>query len=1156
MLEQAHIVSRPNIIFQMSHNQQALDQQLQDFRKKFYLDKIIRGSLLLILLISSILFVLLLSEGIFGFSAATRTSMVFGLGVIFLGVLGYMVVWPALQWGRLTQGIDEYDIAGMVQRSFPNINDKLLNLLQLRSEASQQGALAVAAVEKKAVDILPTRISSAINLKFNRRYLWYLLVPLGLYLITYLADPQLLGSSADRLRNYNQEYLPPAPFSLELSQLPKQLVSGQDLLVEVSVNGNELPRELYVFVRNEEEDGGSYIDYSLEQVDATHFRYLLSDLKQDLSLYVGNPEVKSELYQIEVLKRPSIKQFQASINYPAYTGLSSVQLDENVGDFKVLKGSYVTWELVAQGEVSEAALLVEGGERMSFELSEDGGQYQFSKRLLKDLSYSIALRSAQEISNADTVPYQVTITQDRYPSLYVFSPNQDFLVDLDPDMPLELEIADDYGFSRLELFYRFVKSGGVSEVSEEFVGYPLPVEKRTLLQPKSFDVDLTSLGLKEGDELEYFVKVWDNDAVSGPKASTSATYRAIYPTLDAKYDEVAAEQDAVESQLEKLRKESESLRDAYERMQKKLLEQKQLSFDDKKEVERMMKEHQKMLEQLEETQEQFEDTKDKLQDNQMVSEQTIQKYDELNKLMEQMEDPEIQELLEELQQRMDDLNPEDLKEKLDQLQMNDERLKESLERTLELLKQLEVQQKIDEMRNKLQNLEAKQRVLEEKTENAETAEDLERAADQQEGLNEQMENLQEDLQELDEMKSETKTPDQEQMEGLQEASEQAQEEMKKAEEQTQEASEQMQEGGRKDKKEAQQSQQNASESQQKAADKMQQMSQELSNMQMNMQSQQDQQNLESLRELLENLLKLSFDQEDLRDEVRSLRYGDPSLQDKSQQQKKLQDDMVLVEDSLDALAKRMFMIQNFVLEESENITSNMNQSQEFFRNKQIPRVTYHQQEAMTSVNNLANMLSDIMKQVQEQMKNAQQGQGMCKKPGDSSPNMQQISEQQKQLNQQLQQMMKMGKMDGDQLQQMAAQQEAIRKQLQEAQQKMQGGQQGKETMGDMDKVMQDMQESEQDLVNKQLTSQMMKRQQQILNRLLQAQNSIREQEYDDKRESKTGRQLDQKSPEELSIEEYRNRIRQELLKSNKLEYSSDFMILIEEYYKKLEKANE
>ncbi|MEL7065649.1 MAG: hypothetical protein AAFP00_18055, partial [Bacteroidota bacterium] len=68
----------------MNQHQQLLDQRLKEFRKKYYTDRIIRGSLILLLVMSSIAFVALLSEGLFGFSAQVRTGMVFLLGGIFL----------------------------------------------------------------------------------------------------------------------------------------------------------------------------------------------------------------------------------------------------------------------------------------------------------------------------------------------------------------------------------------------------------------------------------------------------------------------------------------------------------------------------------------------------------------------------------------------------------------------------------------------------------------------------------------------------------------------------------------------------------------------------------------------------------------------------------------------------------------------------------------------------------------------------------------------------------------------------------------------------------------------------------------------------------------------------------------------------------------
>ena len=1199
----------------MNSHQEVLDLRLRSFRKKYYVDRIIRGGLLLLLITTSILFVVLLSEGLFGFSKSVRTGLVIGLGAGFVVVLAYMVLWPFSQWLNLSKSISDFQIAKIVQGLFPEINDKLVNVLQLRRNIDGSNELAAAAVEYKASEIAPVKLEKGINLKLNRKYLWYLLIPLSLFLITYLINPALISGSSHRLINYNQKFEPPAPFSIQFTtDIPEEIVAGQDLEIAVNVDGNELPAELFIFLKKDSED--EYIDYNLSKENPTAFTYTIAEAKEDFSFYIGNPEVRSEPYTIKVIKRPFIRNFKVQLIYPKYTKLGIEMLDDNIGDFKAIKGTTIKWIMEAQGEIEEAQFVSE--EANDFKFNEKGKNFSYSRRLMDDLDYFLSLKSTEQIYNIDTVRYQASVLQDRFPSIYVFSPTNDFKVELDPNLPLDLEIADDFGFSKMSLFYRFTKSGGTSATSESYKEYPLDILNEVLLQPQSYNIDLTQLGLKEGDHVEYFIKVWDNDGVSGAKASTSPTYNIIYPTLAEKYDEVEKEQDEFKEDLEDLADKAEDLEEAYKKVQEKLLEDRKLSFDDKKELQELLDEHQQLMKEMENTQENFEDTKNKMDQNNMVSEETLEQYEELNEYLEEMNNPEIEDLLKELSEQLENLDPEDLKEKLDQLQMNDEDIKKSLERTLELFKQLEVQQKIDELKNKLDNMQAKEEILNEKLEEAKTAEELDENAKRQEELKEQMKDLQKDMDKLEDLKDDTRTPDEELMDELNEDASDVGDEMDKAKDQTKEAADKLegkkkgdknekgdknqegekgeqndeasgekneessseksdeqsekseageqqqgeeqeqqeQKSGKKDKKGSKQAQQNASQSQKKAAQKLGEMSEKLSSMQMQMQQQQDQQNLESLRELLENLLTLSFDQEDLRDEVKDLSYGDPALGDKSKDQKKLQDDMSLINDSLEALSRRIVQMQKPIMDESKTIIESMEKSQRFFRNKQVPVITYHQQTAMTSVNNLANMLSNLMQQIQQQMMNGMPGAAQSNEPGEQPGQMQMrnMAEQQRMLNQQLRDMLQKGQMNGEALAEMAARQKAIREKLQQAMQQMKEN--GESVMGDMGKVSDDMKQSEQDLMEKQLNAETLFRQQQILNRLLQADRSIRERDWDKKRESKSGRELEQADPDALSQEELKNRIRQELLKSNKLEYSNDFIILIEKYFKKLEGTDE
>ena len=732
--------------------------------------------------------------------------------------------------------------------------------------------------------------------------------------------------------------------------------------------------------------------------------------------------------------------------------------------------------------------------------------------------------------------------QDRYPTVFVNAKDQAFQADFTMFMPLDFEISDDYGFSKVSLQYRFTKSSEENKVSEEYSTLDIKVEARTLLQHKGLEIDLMSLGMEEGDMLEYFVKVWDNDMVSGPKSSTSAVFKVNFPSLNEKYEEVESQQDKLEKEMESLVKDAAEIQKGIEKFQDKLLDQKTLSFDDKKELQKLVEKHQSMQTRMEEARKEFKEHKENLQNNQMVTQQTMEKYEKLNELMDKLNNKELNEYMEKLRKEMEKMNPSELKQMMEKMEMNQEDLENALERTLELLKQLEVQQKSEEILQKLDNLQKKQDMLNEKLENTEKKDDqkMNELGEKQNELSKEMGDIKKDLDQLNDMKKETGTPDGEKMDDLKQDAGDTQEQMKDAGEQIQQQ----------DKKSGSQSQKNSSQ-------KMQEMKDQLSSMMQQGQNQQDEQNMEDLRDLLENLLKLSFKQEDLRDEMRTIKANDPQLFAKEVEQKQLLDDMMMVKDSLDELAKRVFQIEKFVTDESNKIVGAMKEAGTALDNKYVPMVTENQHEAMTSINNLANMLTDVMQQMQEQMQqNKKGGQSQCQKPGGGRPNMMNISKQQGQLNNMMQQMMQQGQgTDPKKLAEMAKMQEMIRQQLKEAHEKIKNGEGG--SLGDMGKVMQDMKDTEDELQNQILTERTLKRQQLIMQRLLDSMKAVREkEEYEERRESNTGNEKEKKAPDQLELEEYRNRLRQELLKSNQLEYSTDFIILIEKYFKLLENANE
>jgi chromosome segregation ATPase len=316
-----------------------------------------------------------------------------------------------------------------------------------------------------------------------------------------------------------------------------------------------------------------------------------------------------------------------------------------------------------------------------------------------------------------------------------------------------------------------------------------------------------------------------------------------------------------------------------------------------------------------------------------------------------------------------------------------------------------------------------------------------------------------------------------------------------------------------------------------------------------MQMQQMQEDLGDLQLILSNLIELSFDQEKLMVEFKGVNQSDPAFIGLSQEQLNLKEDSKIINDSLLALSARVMAISSFVTRELNEMNQNMDASIEAIRERKKTDAAVNQQLTMTSVNNLALMLDNVMRQMQESMANA-----MGK--GDKNDGEQQIpglSEMQKKLNQQIRELSQSGKSGrelSEELAKLAAEQERIRKALEEAGKKY-GGEQG-----EMDKMMQQMEDTEMDLVNKKLSRQMQQRQQQILTRMLEAEKAMRERELDSKREAKSATQYEKMLPK--AFEDYvKQREKEiELLKTVPARLVPFFKIEVGQYFERLKQQSD
>ena len=189
----------------------------------------------------------------------------------------------------------------------------------------------------------------------------------------------------------------------------------------------------------------------------------------------------------------------------------------------------------------------------------------------------------------------------------------------------------------------------------------------------------------------------------------------------------------------------------------------------------------------------------------------------------------------------------------------------------------------------------------------------------------------------------------------------------------------------------------------------------------------------------------------------------------------------------------------------------MEKAVELMEERASGKASERQQFAMTSANNLALLLSETLRQMQQQMSQQSDSESkkMCNKPNSTGgQSMNELKQMQEQLKKQMEEMIKNQKGQGNkgdgkkkmskELAQMASQQEMIRKRMQEIREELSGDQQAKKSI---DKMLKQMEETETDIVNRNITKQTLLRQQEIISKLLETEKAHREREKDQQRQS-------------------------------------------------------
>lgn len=1103
-----------------------LIQKLDRFIRKYYVNQLIRGMLYTTALVLVLFLGLNFLEHYYYFPSSTRKILFYSFIGISTLALGGWVLLPLSRYFRLGKTISHPQAASIIGDHFTDVKDKLLNILQLRNQANEHpnADLVLASINQKSDQIKLVPFKNAIDLGENRKYLRYALPPLMLLIIVLFAAPSLIKDSTNRLIRNNEEFERPAPFSFVVEAEDLEVVQFEDYPLTVKVEGEVLPNEVFIDVDN--------YQYRLTKEEPGVFSYRFSNVQKATDFKLFSSGVESEGFELKVLKKPNILGFDLKLDYPAYTKRKDETLS-SIGDVVVPTGTNIDWIFNALN-TDDIAIQFAGASDLASAKRFSDDLFTYKKRVVRDEAYKLYVSNA-DLPKADSIAYSITVIPDQYPAIKAqkFSDSTDAKL-----LFFAGDASDDYGLRSLTFNYRIKKENGPQG---ELQTTPLSTGNGKTVQ-YDYTFDVNELALAPGDEVTYYFEVYDNDAINGSKSSRTNLMVYAMPSVEEFEELEEANENEIKDKLQKSLEESKKVQQDMKKLREKLLQEKELDWQDRKELERLMERQKELQKDIQDAQQAFEENLKNQEEFAKTDENILEKQEKLQEMFEEVMSEEMQELMQQIEELMQEMEKEGALEMMEEMEMNDEEMEMELDRMLEMFKQLELENEMEKAMDKLEELAEEQEKLSEETAKEENAseEKQEELKEQQEEINKEFEELQEKMDEIEQKNEELENPMN--IDTQEENQEDIEQDLNDSKQQL-------------DKKQNSK----ASKSQKKAADKMKEMAAAMAQQMQTQEMEQMEEDMQALRQLLENLVGLSFEQEDLIEQIDESNINTPRYVDLVQRQYKLKDDFKLVEDSLQALSKRVFQIESFVTEKVTEVKRNMKDGLEDLEERKKPQAATHQQRTMQNVNDLALMLSEVMNQMQQQMSGMMSGSQMCNNPGGKGKTGSKPSDKpgqgQKGLNQQLQQMkqaMQEGKGGSSkQFAEMAAKQAALRKALRQKQAERQ--KQGKGGSKELDQIMEQMNKTETDLVNKRLTNEMLQRQEEILNRLLKHEKAEREREYDNKRKAETAQQYERKMPP--SLEEYIKKRESEidLYQSASPNLKPYYKFFVEEYFKSLQK---
>lgn len=844
-----------------------------------------------------------------------------------------------------------------------------------------------------------------------------------------------------------------------------------------------------------------------------HYK-MLYNIDQNFRYLIKSPYGQSDTFFVRIIDEPIVRNLNVKINYPAYTGLKSEYRANTDGNFSILQGSSLVMDIETDENVNQASIVF--NDKSFTQLKQIGKKnWETQFKALNSFSYHFNLTNKLNVVSKP-VTRNITVIPDRAPEIQITYPARDTILPQNLKYSISFIANDDFSLRNLKIFY---------QVNNQF-NKEILIKKNvesSILEMNYF-LDLDEFFLLPGDQITYWLEVEDN-APTPQKASTKK-FVLKFPSMEEIFEKSEEVEQSSKDNLSKALEETKKLQDEFEKKRRELLRKQEPNWDDKKEVQQMAKKQENITEMVDKVANEYQKMISDLEKNQALNQDLLQKMQKIQEIMEEINTPELQKMMQDMQKNLSNMNPETLKKTMENFKFSMEDYAEKLKQTLELLESVKKEMSVQKLTEMSKELEKMQSGLNEKTDQAKNTKDL---ANEQKAINEKLNKLMEEMnkskdlfnsekdqdnkKQLDEMMDDIKK------EGLKQDMESALEQM----EQNQKS--------------------NAQKMQKTSLQKMAKLSAKLDKMKSGMGGSGAQEMMDILQATIRRLLLFSKLHENLNNQYTNDPF--PIMQE-----------MIANFEGIQLSLQNLYSVPQILLMLGQKFFYDTNETQksyrEFFNEIKENRL-FNTKKSMSDIQKGINlMVFDLI-----QAMNNMQGGGGGGGGGMQSlmQQLQQMGQEQMAMNMMTQSMMQqmmgqgnqMSQQTRQQMQRLASDEQRLADNLKRT---LQTNPEAQKQTQQVNKLIEELESISKQLKQGRLDQSILDRQNQIMSKLLDIEKSVQKREFSQKRKGETNYNEDWNAPESVK-ERFKDQQRKVQLQEDIKKYSPEYQELIREYLKKI-----